>query len=97
MVKALRLTMAGGHESHKTDEGTANGLELRPVLGNGSASASKDELEKTADKDHKSEHSESAADWGTVRRVFVVCLLCLLQMSVGGAYSVVGSFFSIEV
>ena len=89
--------MAGGHESHKTDEGRANGLELRPVLGNGNASASKDEQEKTADKDHESEPSQSASDWGTVRRVFVVCLLCLLQMSVGGVYSVVGSFFPIEV
>ena len=89
--------MAGGHESHKTDEGRANGLELQPVLGNGSASTSKNELEKTAGKDHKSEPSQSASDWGTVRRVFVVCLLCLLQITAGCAYSVLGSFFPIEV
>ena len=84
--------MAGRHESH--GESRANGHELQPVLDNGSASASKDEQE---DKDHKSKPSQSASDWGTVRRVFVVCLLCLLQFSVGGVYAVVGSFFPIEV
>ena len=70
---------------------------MRPVLGSGSVSANKDELEKTADKGHRSETSQSASGWGTVRHVFVVCLLCLLQIFVGGAYSVVGSFFPIEV